>query len=107
MDLLLENKSDGSYSGWMRLDILQDEGNRVSSHRYVSLKRLELLELFYFSYVYKRLCLFDYALGKKKDAICQKNGNGRNMSLEVIAVIVFVQSILINVRSMIYYYYFR
>lgn len=49
VDLLLENKSDGSYSGWMRLDILQDEGNRVSSHRYVSLKRLELLELFYFS----------------------------------------------------------
>lgn len=36
VDLFLENNSDGSYSGWMRLDILQDEGDRVSSHRYVS-----------------------------------------------------------------------
>lgn len=39
-----------------------------------SLNRFELFELFYLSYVYKRLFLFDYALEKKKkkDAICQK-----------------------------------
>jgi len=46
VDLFLENNSDGSYSGWMRLDILQDEGDRVRPHRYVSLNRFELFELF-------------------------------------------------------------
>lgn len=34
------------------------------------------------------------------------NCNGRKMSVEVIAVFVFVQSILINVRCIIYYYFF-